>query len=186
MSKVIARVLCNEPGNSIVRSVTFAPLTPEFITELWEKLSKFPTLFNRHIATVEDFISSFITRDGNGLTANGLIWTVDDVGIVFLSNIYPAYQATAHITFWDRRFRGREELLRELLRYAFREFGFQRIITEIPFYSQPTFKAAERVGFVKEGRMRKAAFYKDEWWDVNLYSVLAEEMIEDGDIQATD
>ena len=175
-SEVILKVMCKEPEGNIERSVMFAPLTPTRIKRYYEKLSQFPTLFNRQVVDLDGFLSSFVSQDGDSIKANGIIWEVDDVGLLFITDIYPGYQATGHFTFWDRRFKGREELLRQALRYAFNEFGFQRIITEVPLYTQATLSAVERIGFIKEGRLRKAAWYHGEWWDVNLYSVLKEEM----------
>ena len=178
--EVVFSCKCEEPEGTVERSVYFAPLTPERINRYYEKLSKFPTLFNRHITGIEDFLTSFITQDGDSIKANGIIWEVDDVGLFFITDIYPNYQATGHFTFWDRRFRGREVLLKTALKYAFKEFDFHRIITEVPLYTPATLGAVERVGFVKEGRLRKATWYQGEWWDVNLYSILREESIENG------
>ena len=180
MMDPILRVECNEPGGLVVRRITLAPLTLGKLEEYWEKLSKFPTLFNNHITDFNDFVGAFLSMDSNGIRARGLIWEVDDVGLIFMTDIYPVFQASGHFTFWDRRFRGREKLIREMIKYAFKEFGFRRIVAEVPLYTQPTLKAVERVGFVKEGRYRKYVFYQGEWWDVNFYSILKEEVLEDG------
>ena len=172
---VVMRVDCPEPEGLVTREVSFSPLTTESLKLLWEKLSQFPTLFNRRITSMEDFFTSFLTEGPNGVKANGLIWEVDDVGIIYMTDIYPVFQATGHFTFWDGRFRGRELLILKMVEHVFDTFGFQRIVTEVPYYTQPTMGAVERVGFVREGRLRKATMYKDEWWDVALYSMLREE-----------
>ena len=172
----VLRVRCEEPEGEFLREVRLMPLSIESLTYLWEKLSKFPILFNRHIEGMDDFFETFISQNQDGtLRANGIIWEVDDVGIFFLTDLYPAYQATGHFTFWDRRFRGRRDLIRQMVAYVFKEFGFRRLIAEIPLYAMPTIHAMEGIGFVKEGRLRKAAWYNGEWWDVTLYSVLEEE-----------
>ena len=173
---VIMEVDCPEPEGLVTRTVSFSPLSMEKLRGFWNELSKFPTLFNRQINSAEDFITSFISEDSNGKPkANGLIWEVDDVGILYLTDIYPVFQATGHFTFWDGRFRGRELLILKMLEHVFSEFGFHRIVTEVPFYTQPTMGAVERIGFVREGRYRKIARYKDDWWDVAAYSMLREE-----------
>jgi RimJ/RimL family protein N-acetyltransferase len=167
---------CRERDGEIVRNVTFAPLTKEKLAHYWEKLSPFPTLFNRHIKNFEDFVATFIHTDKHGeIYANGIIWEVDDVGIFWITDISAGYQATGHFTFWDRKFRGREELFRKMLVYIFEEFGFHRIILEVPLHSQRICDFVEGLGFIKEGRLRKATMYRDQWWDVNLYSILEEE-----------
>ena len=175
MEEPILKVECDEPEGKFIREVSFAPLTVERLHNLWIQLSKFPMLFNRHIVDEGDFIASFVSEKDGNLKANGLLWEVDDVGIFFLTDIYPQYQATGHYTFWDGRFRGREQLVREMVKYVFDEFDFHRIIAEVGMFSQSALKAAERIGFVKEGRLRKAAWYQGDWWDVNLYSILKEE-----------
>jgi RimJ/RimL family protein N-acetyltransferase len=183
--EAILSVECDEPEGLVTRNVRFAPLTSSKLVYYGEKLSQFPTLFNRFVPRIEDFLTSFITSDGNGgMKANGLLWEVDDVGLFFMTDIYPGYQATGHFTFWDRRFRGRESLVQEMLKYVFEEFGFLRIVAEVPLYSQPTMAAVERVGFVKEGRLRKATWYNGQWWDVNIYSVLKDEVLNDGILEA--
>ena len=65
-----------------------------------------------------------------------------------------------------------------MLEHVFETFGFQRIVTEVPYYTQPTIGAVERVGFTREGRQRKATRYKDEWWDVAVFSMLRDESAE--------
>lgn len=174
---LVLSTICKEPEGEVERSVYFAPLTVARLRHYWEKLSQFTSLFNRHIKNDSDFISTFLSQDGAGnLQLNGIIWEVDDVGIFYLTDIYPLYQATGHFTFWDRRIRGREPLIQRMIKFAFDEYNFHRIIAEVPLYSNPTMNAIERVGFTKEGRLRKATHYKNEWWDVNLYSILKEEI----------
>jgi RimJ/RimL family protein N-acetyltransferase len=183
----VVRVVCDEPGGSVVRYVRPALLTRENLARYWSKLREFPTLFNFQITSFEDFAASFVSQENGVIKPNGLVWEVDDVGLFFLTDIYPVFQASGHFTFWDRRFRGREKLAQEMLKYVFREFGFRRIIAEVPLYSQPTLKAVERIGFTKEGRLREYVYYQGEWWDVNLYSILAREILDDGKLlQAVD
>lgn len=183
-SRPVVSAVCVEDGVSIRREVRWTPLSYEKLNYLWEKLSKFPTLFNSEIKTVDDFINSLIDYSGGEVKARGLVWEVDDVGIFYLTDIYPGYQAAGHFTFWDGRFNGREGLIKEMIRYVFEEYQFHRIVAEVPLYSRPALRAAERTGFVKEGRLRKATWYKGEWWDVNLYSILEEEGLKNGLSQA--
>lgn len=177
---------CQEPDGPIIRHAYFAPLSTDRLRVYWEKLSRFPTLFNRYIQDFDDFVSSFLSTEGGQITANGLVWEVDDVGLLFLTDIYPLFQATGHFTFWDQRFRGREPLVREALRYAFEHYGFRRIAAEVPLYSPATLSAVERVGFIKEGRLREYVYYQGKWFDVNLYSVLAKEILQNGIHEAED
>lgn len=178
VGKEVMTVLCEEPEGDVARTVRLAPLTPEFILEVWGRIAPFPTLFNEHIRGPQDFIRMFIGREEGQIVARGILWLVDDVGIMFLTNIYPGFQATAHVTFWDRRLKGREPLMRKMLQYAFREYGFHRIVAEVPLYARPLFQMIPRVGFKKEGRARKVVRYEGEWWDAYNYSILREEALD--------
>ena len=123
---------------------------------LWEKLSQFDVLFNDFIrGDYKAFVNHFIVQIDGQPSATGLIWDVDDVGIILLNDIVPFKSAMAHFVFWDKRFRGREELIRQMIRYAFETYRFRRIRVEVPLYAAETKKAVERVGFIQEGRMKK-------------------------------
>ena len=175
----VMRVMCDEPEGQVERVVSFCPFSFKKLRELYERLSKFEVLFNDSIENgFEDFVDSFLCEVGGEIKPLGLIWQVDDVGILYLTEIRPGYEAEAHFSFWDQRIRGREKLVAEMVRYVVTRFGFHRIAVEIPVYAKPALKAVERIGFKKEGRKRKAVKYKGEWFDVNLYSVVEDELDE--------
>lgn len=83
----------------------------------------------------------------------------------------------AHFAFWDRRFRGREELVLKMLEYVFEKYGFHRVETRVALYANPVMAAVERIGFVKEGRAREAVLKDGEWYDTNLYAILRREVL---------
>lgn len=174
MSREIMKVTCRENGESIERTVRFSSLSIERLHHYYQELSKFDVLFHDYVRGDPDaFIKTFISIDAAGqVHPKGLIWEVDDVGILYLTDIRPGFEAEGHYTFWDSRFRGREDLIRQMLRFIFDEYGFHRIYTRVPLYSPPALKAAERIGFVKEGRLREATLYKGKWFDMNIYSIL--------------
>jgi len=168
---------CVESDGTQMRSVRLCKLTPEKLKYLHEKLSQFEVMFNEHVqGDMESFIKTFLTFEGFDIQPTGLIWEVDDVGILYLTEIRPAYEAQAHFSFWDRKFFGRENLIRKMMRYVFDEFGFHRIVVEVPLYAKPTLFAIERIGFVQEGRKREAVKYRGKWFDMNLYSILEHEV----------
>ncbi len=174
---VIINVKCSEPEGEVVRSVRLANLSIERIQFLWEKLKGFDTLFNDFVKDdYAAFVNHFVMQVDGQPVPTGLLWDVDDVGIFFLNEIIPHQSATAHFLFWDRRFKGREELCVAMLDYAFENYKFQRIKVEVPLYAFHTMDAVEKLGFVLEGRMRKAILYHDKWFDLNLYSVLPHDL----------
>lgn len=168
---------CSERDGEVIRHVRFLPISRDVLLDLWEKLRVFPTLFAQPITSFEEFVRCFIREDSSGnIMANGLVWKVDDVGILYLTDIYPGYQATGHFTFWDQRLRGREPVLRSFIRYIFEEYGFHRFVCEVPLYSLPTLHAIQRAGFVREGQRRKSVWYKGHWVDSVIFSILKEEI----------
>jgi len=172
-------VECVEPEGTFTRSVTPVALSTEKLNYFYDRLKEFDVVFNDHVPNSPGgFASIFVTVDENHVAqANGLLWEVDDVGILYLTHIIPGLSALAHFSFWDKRLRGREQLIREMIKLAFQKYGFQRIETRVALYANPVLGAVERIGFVKEGRARKAVRRGGDWYDVNLYSMLREEVL---------
>ncbi len=144
---------------------------------LWDKLKGFDTLFNDFVrGDYAAFVNHFVMEVNGQPVPTGLLWDIDDVGIFLLHDIISHQSATAHFVFWDKRFRGRENLCTEMLRYAFEKYKFQRIKVEVPIYANHTQNAVERLGFIQEGRLRKAIKFHDKWFDILIYSVLLEDL----------
>lgn len=176
--EVILSVECAEPEGTFTRSVRPAQLTTETLRSYWEKLRNFDVIFNDDVRSdPRSFIQIFLSANGeNDVQANGLVWEVDDVGIIFITEI-TTHTAEAHFSFWDRRIKGREELIKQMLRWGFRTFGFHRITCQVPLYAAPWLsRAVEKVGFKKEGRLREVVRYKGQWFDTILYSILSYEV----------
>lgn len=174
----VLTVECKEPGGPVVRHLRPARLSTERLRHYWDKLSQFDVLFNDEVhGDVRLFIEQFLAGDGeNGVQAKGIIWEVDDVGILYLAELTTT-SAQAHFTFWDRRIRGREAVIRAAIKYAFDNYGLHRITCLIPLYAARWLsKTVEKVGFKKEGRAREVARYKGQWFDAIMYSILSHEV----------
>lgn len=152
-------------------------MTREVLEEYYNRIKEFDVVFNDLVPNNgADFASIFIGQEQNGeLYAKGLIWEVDDVGILYLTEITKT-QALAHFTFWDRRIRGRLDLIREMIRHCFERYGFERIETRVALYAKPILPVVEKIGFIKEGRLRHTSPYKGKWFDTNIYSILKGEL----------
>ena len=77
------------------------------------------------------------------------------------------------------RYRGRrlaDEAARLVQRLLLEELGYHRLELEIYAFNERACAHAERVGFVREGRKRKAYLKDDEWVDTILYALLAEDL----------
>ncbi|HEY3462461.1 MAG TPA: GNAT family protein [Gaiellaceae bacterium] len=77
------------------------------------------------------------------------------------------------------RFRGRrlaDEAARLFQRHLVEELGFHRLELEIYAFNERACAHAERAGFVREGRKRKAYRKDGEWVDSVLYALVAEDL----------
>lgn len=176
----IVEVVCKEPEGTFTRQVWPVQLSLEVLRSYYDRLKQFDVVFNDHVPnTPEGFSSIFLSINGKGdPVANGLLWQVDDVGILYLTDMVADVEAQAHFSFWDRRLRGREPLIRQMLKHVFQEYGFHRIYTRVALYATPLLSGVERIGFIKEGRMKECVRKYDQWFDANLYSILERELDE--------
>ena len=75
-------------------------------------------------------------------------------------------------------FRGRgvaDEAARQLQRLLLGELGYHRIELQVFGFNARALRHAERVGYVREGVIRKAYWRHDAWQDAVLFSLLADE-----------
>lgn len=180
VGELILSVECKEPEGTFTRHVRMERLSFERLEFIWNKCKEFKILFNDFVdGDFKAFVNHFVMMDQDGLTAAGIIYAVDDVGLFIVNDIRPALSATIHYLFWDKRFRGREELCRRMMKHVFDEFKFRRLETRIPLIAQPAIQNASRIGLIREGRLRKAILYEGEWVDMNLYSMLPEDLEND-------
>lgn len=169
----ILEVPCEERKGIITRKVYKCHLTVDKLGFLWEKLKDFKTLFNDQVkGDFGIFVDHFVKQIDGTFVPAGLIWEVDDVGIFILNEILVGRSGKAHFVFWDSRFAGREELCRQMIRYIFQEYGLVKVTVEVPLYAPNTINAVERIGLIREGRLRKEIPYEGELFDVNVYSIL--------------
>jgi RimJ/RimL family protein N-acetyltransferase len=171
--------LCDEPEGNVARSVTEFDYTPQAFFKLWQKASQFPILFGSEISKdFNKFLEIFVMSHGGQFSSNGLIWIVDDyVGAFYMTDIYAPHDAKVHYSFFDRRFKGRVNLVRDMLKHVFNKYKMNRLSAEIPTYASPAvYEFIESVGFKKEGRKRKAAEFKGELVDVRLFGILPEDL----------
>lgn len=177
----ILTVRCNEPEGVFNRELWFMQLYPENLRALWDKASKFRMLFGTEISgDFKKFAEVFLSQGSDEVTANlnGLFWIVDDfVGAFYMTRIQPGLDADVHYAFFDRRHKGRLELARAMFRYVFDRYKFRRLTAEMPLNITPdAYKFAERLGFKNEGRKRKAAYFDGQFFDVNVFGLLKEEL----------
>ena len=176
-------VKCLEPEGTVERKVYPMQLTIENLKIIWEKTRNLHHLFD--VATKDDFPAFcrlFMVGDTTDLQPTGLFWVVDDfIGLFYLTDMVLGVDANVHYIFFDRRHHGRAELCREMIKYVFRKYVFQRLTTLVPYYSRKgVFFFITSLGFKKEGRKRKARWYKDDWFDLGIFGILRTEALNGG------
>lgn len=175
----ITSALCREPEGEVTRYVYPMPLSITNLRTFWNKARQFPTVFGDEVnGDFKKFLEMFISQDGDTFRAHGLFWVIDDfVGVYFMTHI-TVVDCQVHYTFFDRRHLGREQLTKNMLKYAFERFGLRRMSVEIPMYaSQHTRGFTLALGFKKEGRKRKCVQYKGDWFDAMCFGLLREEAL---------
>lgn len=176
-------VECEDPKKGVqllkVYDVVFDNVT---MAQIWERQKQFRTMMGREIHTFEELTNFFIeTKPDGSFQSRGICYRIASdedpmVGIFWLSDIhYPAY-AEVHYTFFDRRHKGRVQLIREALKYARKTFDIKRYYVRVGLYAKLPIKFVEEIGFFKEGRLRHCMYYRGDFWDANQYSLLKEEI----------
>ena len=67
------------------------------------------------------------------------------------------------------------EAARAMVGFGFAELGLQRISSWCIADNVASARVLERLGFVREGRLRRNEYFKGRWWDTLLYALLEEE-----------
>lgn len=159
------------------------PLSAENIEKLWQQAKQYPQIFGKEVlGNSKDFIELFVDFDGANPSINGLFFVVNDfLGVFYLTDIVPGDDALAHYTFFDRRHTGRKELVVEMMKYVFKKYKFNRLTAQVPNYATEQARHfIQSCGFVYEGKRRKAAPYKGDMFDINLYGILRSEVLRNG------
>lgn len=177
----VLQVKCGPPDDA-THTVRQLILTPDNLRKFWEHARQFKMLFTQEIrGDFKKFLEVFLRDGPNGLECNGLFWVVDDfTGVLYITDIQPGVDAKCHFSFFDKRIRGREPLVREMLIHVFTKYQFQRLSVEVALYinakNSALLRFVEGLGFKLEGRKRSAALYEGQWFDVNLYGILRSEL----------
>jgi len=102
---------------------------------------------------------------------------VGDVGLFYLTNIVPAYAATFNTIFWDRKFgRSRRMLAQDVIATAFEEFELIRLAAFVPETSVLAQVEYPKIGFRREGVLRKAWKEANAACDLFAFGLLRDEV----------
>ncbi|MGL6058442.1 MAG: GNAT family N-acetyltransferase [Culicoidibacterales bacterium] len=107
------------------------------------------------------------------------IKTNDLIGMVGLLNIdFKSKRAEVYLTIGNKDYRGKglsTEVLQILINYSFNILALERLQAHNFTYNIASQKMFEKVGFLKEGIMRKHSLKNGKLEDINIYGLLKEE-----------
>ena len=95
---------------------------------------------------------------GTGLRVSGT--ENRDAGMGYV--IHPAY--------WKRGIAS--EAAAAVVEFGFRQRGLHRIWAEVDPSNDASARVLEKIGMIREGRLRQHKWFKDDWRDSYLYSIL--------------
>lgn len=145
------------------------------IVSLWDSLKEFDAFF------ADDRMRDLLNFTQLLINPSTIVLEVEG-GILWLCNINWACSGEAHFAFWNRQFVNREAAIRQCLIWAFLTFRLERIETLIAAYAQSTMRFVERkLGFVKEGVLRKRILHNGVPTDVHIFSILKDELFKGDD-----
>ncbi len=124
---------CEEKGGTVVRRVYELDRSPGNLLQVVENLKRVDSFI--------DGVSPTVLLD-EGME----VMQVDDVGLVALDK-RNARDARVHMTFWDRRLRGREYLCRRVAGYWIDKYNLEYLSTSIPVTAGMVIAFARKVGF---------------------------------------
>lgn|SRR5262245_31264308 len=102
---------------------------------------------------------------------------VEDVGLIYLTNVIPTWSAVLNVLFWDGRLgKERREVLREVLNFAFTEFQLLRVQATVSADNTPLQTFYEKSGMCVEGVLRNAWRDEEGLQNIVLLSLVPEEV----------
>lgn len=135
-NNIALSVLCKEPKGDRLRHVRpLEPLT-EDVLAVYDKVQLCKSMFGRVTTTSIEKM----------LVDHWKFWLVDDVGLLCFDPFQPG-KAHVHITFWDKRLRGREQLCRTTALWLMEKYNVDTVLTAIPEKARTIVAFALRVGF---------------------------------------
>lgn len=127
---------CPERDGVQYRTVRRMPLDIGTISRVMDQMAGVPSFLS--VDGLTNWKAFFDLRN--------IFFLVDDVGIICIVPHEEGY-GEAHITFWDRRLRGRDGLCRHIADELIRYNGFKCLATVIPKNRHSVLAFTKRIGF---------------------------------------
>lgn len=140
------------------------------LEELWEKVSKYDSLFDEGEKVKEKFFARVLSP------STVLLQLKDKMAIMYLYDIVPGHVAEIHAVFFDKILSRRQPVLMDCLTWAFVNFNLVRIEASIPEFARTLCRILEKkLHFTKEGRLRLRSKCGGRFCDLFIFSLLREE-----------
>ena len=153
--------------------------TWESLMMVWEKLNQFPILFDDDVrGDLGHFVKSMTSKDS-------IILITGDYGICEISKIVPYRDCQIHVTFWDRRFRGRDIECVMTLKWVFQTLQLHRATIRVVSIAHSTINFVKALGFKREGVVREKYLYKGRFLDIHLFGILRDDVFKTEEQDAT-
>jgi RimJ/RimL family protein N-acetyltransferase len=168
------------------QAVSLEPLADEHVAELWEATrdseASFIHLRYGPFCTVEalaDTVRDLSCRRDQPFWAARRLGSGKAEGWLSLCDVYPADAAIEIGSIWFsprlQRTRAATEAVFLLMRHAFDDLRYKRLVWRCQALNAASLRAAERYGFVAEGIWRMAVIIKGEQRDIAWHSMLDSE-----------
>lgn len=175
------------------RSVTLEPLSKAHVAELWEAAAGAEASWSylrygpfATAAALGDHVRELASRPDQPFWAVRPATTGTADGWLSLCDVYPADGAIEIGSVWYsprlQRTRAATEAVVLLMRHAFDDLGYQRLVWRCNAGNRASMRAAERYGFVPEGVWRCGIAVRGELRDVAWHSMLVEEWPRNRDV----
>ncbi|ONN27836.1 GCN5 family acetyltransferase [Thermosipho affectus] len=103
----------------------------------------------------------------------------ESIPIGFVTFNVRYFNRNAYITYYvksDMRGKGYGKvILKKAIDYAFDEMNLNRLTAEVYEYNEISIYLLEKLGFVKEGVLRKAKYSQGRYFDIYVYGLLKDE-----------
>lgn len=141
------------------------------IQYLWQKNLEFPFVFDDlSYGDFENFMRTLVNP------RNVFFELGDGDGLVTFTEVQPHVNASLHFIFYDGHIKGKEKVTKAILRDMFQLAKLRRITCGLPDDRATGLKFIKRLGFKKEGLMRKSFLRNRTYMDIEIFGLLAEEL----------
>jgi len=100
-----------------------------------------------------------------------------DYGIFYITNVHdPIGNAYGHCYFWDRRIKGRDQDLHEMMETAITLFMLHRITVMIPAANGITARWLQKNGMELEGYLKAYMMYNKQLYDMYIFAYYSKQL----------